>query len=305
MSSTGRRSVPDVNSSCWLISREQLDAAATELRDRLPDGRERRPEKVERADIVEADHRKILRNPHPVPPEHLEKPDGDLIRAREHRRGSRAGAEQVVCRRAPVVGRVGVARLDDHATVRPGFRQRLAEARKSLGGAEHAAAGAHEGNAPMPGLDQMSRRQPAACLVVEEDLRGLRAWHVLVENDDAPDRIDALGERAVIAMVGDKDQAVHMVAAQPVDIVQLAGGVVQRGAEDDAQSDAAGRRFRRRGEAGEERVGDIGDDEPDRVRAAETEPPRMRVGAVVERTDRGFDPIRRTGRQDQRPVQVA
>ncbi|MCY1382145.1 hypothetical protein D9M69_701320 [compost metagenome] len=53
---------------------------------------------MERADIVEADDRDIVRDRHPLVMEDLDHPDGDLVRAGEDRRCRATFLDEALCR---------------------------------------------------------------------------------------------------------------------------------------------------------------------------------------------------------------
>ena len=82
---------------------------------------------------------------------------------------------------------------------------------------------------------------------------------------------------------GQKDQSVDMVALEHLQVGDLPSRPVQCRESDTPNSRRSASGLHRGREEPEERVGDIGDDEPDRIGASKARTARVRTGSIVDR----------------------
>src|SRR4051812_35650992 len=76
-------------------------------------------------------------------------------------------------------------------------------------------------------------------------------------------------------MVRHENEAVDVIAAEPLQMLEFAPWAVKRDPEDQTEAAGVHCRFDLRGELGEEGVGHIGQHEPDRIRASILDLPRF------------------------------
>src|SRR6266700_2907567 len=158
---------------------------------------------------------------------------------------------------------------------------------------------AEERHAAMARLGKASSGDIAALFVVAEYLRAARALDVFVEDHHAPVRlVDQLGEQPVCGgMVGDENQSVEMIAAETLQIFLFSRALVERDAKHEREAVPIGRALRRGRQQREIGVGDVGNDEANRIRPPAAETARMRVGLVAQFLDDALDPLGRSLRQ--------
>jgi len=157
----------------------------------------------------------------------------------------------------------------------------------------------------MAEAEQMRCRELAALFIVREHLRDVGTLDILVDEDDAGRFVDGADQGTVVGVIGREQQAVDEVAAQPVQVVDLALRLVERGTQHDAASPGVGRRLDRCGQPRKEGVGDLGQQQADGVGLAATETARLGMGSVAQRRHGNVDPPACLGGQAKRAVQVA
>ena len=187
----------------------------------------------------------------------------------------------------------------------PRLAQRRGIAGEALLRGEQPQRPAEEGDGPVPARDQMLRGAPRPLGVLDEHPRHLDAGNVLVEQHHVAPLADLRRQRAVVGRVGQHDQPVDMMVAQPVERGDLAAAVRARRGNEDGVAVPVRLVLHRRGQLGKERLADFRHHEADGVGLARRQSPRQQVRAIIVLGDGGVDARRGGGRQLDAVVEIA
>ena len=141
----------------------------------------------------------------------------------------------------------------------------------------------------MPVAQQVLGRGARAAEVVEQHRVGLDAPRRAIEEDDRGPGADLGLQVAVVGAGGDDEQRVDGPAQQAQDELALALGVLLARAGDEDVAARVGDVLDRAHDGRVERVGDVLDHEPERIRAPMAQRPRDVVASEAEVRDRRLD----------------
>ena len=128
----------------------------------------------------------------------------------------------------------------------------------------------------------MAPRQVAALLGVAKQLRDGCSRHVFVQDNHLTAGVERRSKGAVIRMVGDEDQTIHLIAAHRLQVGKLTFPSVQGRMQCQSQPAPVRLGFDGCDKGRKERCGDVGNDKPDRIRPAAAQPAGVWVGLVVQ-----------------------
>ena len=240
-------------------------------------------------DVAGADDGDVFRHAEPGLPHGLHRADRRRIVGREHGVDARFEAEQLL--HGFVAVRFHEPAAHDPLRVRldPGRAERRAVAvRPSLRVHDRRPGDVRDGAPSL--LDQMRRRQPAHLIVVGHDAVAAHVRVVVtIDHDDADAlRGEALQEIGVAGGVRrGQDDAVHLALTQQLEFIALLARILVRAAQQQTVAARARDRFEAGDDLDEEGVHQIGDDDAERVRAAEGKAAGDGVGLIAEFGDFG------------------
>ena len=161
------------------------------------------------------------------------------------------------------------------------------------------------GDARVAGFDQVSGRPEGAVRVLDEDARHAYARHVLVQKHHVAVPVEVGGERAVVRTVGQHQETVDVPVPQPFEAGDLPVAGAPGARHQHRIAVPLGLVLGRRGQFGEERIGDLGCHQPERFGRAKAQAAGEEVRPIVQLLHRRVDARGRVERQFDPVVQVA
>src|SRR5882724_2670763 len=253
------------------------------------DGRQGRPTVGGLFDIVEADHRAVAAGLQPLVGEPQQEAEGANIVVAEHGRGiARLAAQQRADgRRARFAGRQTADDRPDRQSI-AGHRLPVADA--AVAHRRGPPAAAHIGDALVPEADEVLGRERHAEAEIGADEVGLALPHAAQHLHDrqavAMQPFDGVD---IGALRRTEQQAIDPLLAHALDEAVLAGRRLRRIGQERNPPRAIERAVDSRRQLGVERVGDLADDEADRLRRARAQIGGAAIVDVAERIDGCLD----------------
>ena len=267
---------------------QQAPRARRELVDRLRDGGQIGAQRQHPVEVVEADDRHVARDVEPEAARRLEGCERADVGQREDR-GGRVGAAQLGLDRAAQALEVVAAAHEPLVSAQAGFRERAAAAGDALGDVAQVLRMGEERDVAMAEADEVAHGLVGARLAIGAHRVEARRFRAPVHEDGGGQRRARPGEgrhRGVARR--HRDEAVDAPPEQGADAPVLDRGVLAGRHQQEIVAVALGDRLDAVDEAGEEHVGDVGDDHADEAGRRTPERARGAIDPVAEVGD-GFE----------------
>ena len=272
---------------------QELAPEAAERLGRLVDHRQERRQHREVLDVVEADERHVLGNRQAALAQRLHRADRGHVVDREDRgRQRRRAPAPAGSRGSRRSGRPWCGRRRSSRTGMPGGGERLAVALQPVAPGRGVVGVGEVRDVAVADRDQVLDQPAGAGDAVADDEVAVRRRAASGRAARAESRRAAAGRccAASASLAGRQQQALDPVRDQVLDVFALEPQVALAVAEEHAVAGAPGRGLGAAHHRREERVDDVGHDQPDGLGLLRHEPAGDAVRHVVERRDRLLDP---------------